>query len=1017
MKLALHMLSILSTLLYMNHLLLVFQSPPITALHPTNETDKLALLAFKDRIDEGPLGVLASWNESSHFCNWTGVLCSKRHEGRVTILNLGSQKLDGSISPHIGNLSFLRKVNLSDNNFKGEIPQQIGLLFRLILVDLSFNKLQGQIPSSMSFCSNLQDIALSDNNLTGEIPIEFQNLSKSLQFLSANGNQLTGRIPQVLGNLSSLSAISLANNNLDGSIPAELGRLLKLRFLQISGNNLSGKVPLSIYNFSSLNFLSITLNQLHGRLFPSDIGFTLPKLQFFYAALNYFYGEIPASLLNATRLEELEIGRNNLSGVLPSNLGSLRNLIRLSFSENQFKSAKGEGLGFLTSLTNCSKLRWLQFYDNHFDGELPISIANLSIKLEEFRAGGSQISGKIPEEIGNLVGLTELGIFSTDIIGEIPSSIGNLKNLSILHLFDNRISGPIPSSLGNITQLLALLLQGNHLNGLIPPSLGNCSQLEHVYLHNNSFSGIIPKQLFSLSHVIELKLSWNSFVGQLPLDLGVGKMTNLVELWVSHNQFSGGIPIALENCLMLQQLQMNDNLFDGGIPPSLKTLKSLVAIDLSNNKLSGQIPEYLKTFPLLQYLNLSFNNFEGELPTGGIFGNVSIFFVAGNPRLCGGIHQLGLPSCKIRDKKLHRLIMLISVTASCSIFLMVSLLVILAYRRSKRKASTSTMVQDPKQFPKISYAELSQATSEFSSSNLIGEGSFGFVYKGNLSQDEMLVAVKVLNLKRRGATKSFMAECETLRNIRHRNLIKIITICSSIDFKGNDFKALVYEFMQNGSLEEWLHPNEDQTGARSLSLIQRLNIVIEVASAIEYLHNYCQPSIVHGDLKPSNVLLDEEMVSHVGDFGLARFLSISQNQSSSMGVKGTIGYVAPEYGMSNKISKYGDVYSFGILLLEMITGKRPTDSIFKDSITIHQFVKTRLPERVIDIIDPSLLQEVQDAKNSKARKMRKGVGVLESLLAVAEVGVVCSMESPSERMEMKEVVTNLYAIRDKFLDR
>ncbi|GKV33883.1 hypothetical protein SLEP1_g42329 [Rubroshorea leprosula] len=626
-----------------------------------------------------------------------------------------------------------------------------------------------------------------------------------------------------------------------------------------------------------------------------------------------------------------------------------------------------------------------------------------------------QISGKIPKEIGNLVGLNALQIATTSITGEIPSSIGKLEKLSDVGLFENRISGSIPSSFGNITQLLILQLHDNYLRGLIPSCMGNCSQLESLRLDSNFLFGNIPKELFSLSHVFELNLSRNSFTGQLPIDLAGGKMTNLVQLNVSHNRLSGGIPSALGDCLMLEGLWMSDNLFEGGIPSSINNLKSLVAIDLSNNKLFGEIPEYFQNFPLLQYLNLSFNNFEGKLPIGRIFGNVSIIFVVGNPRLCGGIHQLGLPSCKIRDKKLHLLIILISVIASCSIFLTVSLLVTFAYKRSKRKASTSTTAQDPKQFPMISYAELSQATNEFSSSNLIGEGRFGSVYKGILSRDGILVAVKVLNLKRRGATKSFMAECETLRNVRHRNLIKIITVCSSIDFKGTSFKDLVYEFMQNGSLEEWLHPNEDQTGARSLSLIQRLNIAVEVASAIEYLHNYCQPSIVHGDLKPSNVLLDEEMVSHVGDFGLARFLSISQNQSSSMGVKGTIGYVSPEYGMSLKISKAGDVYSFGILLLEMITGKTPTDSMFKDNLTIHQLVKTRLPERVTDIIDPSLLQEVQEAEISKAKDMQKGVGVLESLLAVAEVGVVCSMESPSERMEMKEVAAKLYAIRDKFL--
>ena len=210
------------------------------------------------------------------------------------------------------------------------------------------------------------------------------------------------------------------------------------------------------------------------------------------------------------------------------------------------------------------------------------------------------------------------------------------------------------------------------------------------------------------------------------------------------------------------------------------------------------------------------------------------------------------------------------------------------------------MLHTAEQFPMVSYAELSKATNEFSSSNMIGQGRYGSVYKGVLAEDRMSVAIKVINLQQKGASKSFIAECEALRNIRHRNLIKIITLCSSIDFKRADFKALVYEYMQNGSLEEWLHQSKDQVNKVSnLSLIQRLNIAIDVASAVEYLHHHCQPPIVHGDLKPSNVLLDHDMVAHVGDFGLAKFLSVDPlsiafgTQSSSIGIKGTIGYVAP----------------------------------------------------------------------------------------------------------------------------
>ncbi|KAH9717374.1 hypothetical protein KPL71_021787 [Citrus sinensis] len=196
--------------------------------------------------------------------------------------------------------------------------------------------------------------------------------------------------------------------------------------------------------------------------------------------------------------------------------------------------------------------------------------------------------------------------------------------------------------------------------------------------------------------------------------------------------------------------------------------------------------------------------------------------------------------------------------------------------------------------------KLSKATNNFSRSNLIGQGSFGSVYKGIFYENEMIVAVKVINLKQKGASRSFAAECDALRSIRHRNLIKIITICSSIDHNGDDFKALVYEYMESGSLEEWLHQSNDQLGNCTLSLIQRLNIAIDVASAIEYLHHHCQPPIVHGDLKPSNVLLDQDMVAHVGDFGLARILSdqplgtAPRTESSSIGIKGTVGYVAPE---------------------------------------------------------------------------------------------------------------------------
>ncbi|GLT33882.1 hypothetical protein SLA2020_084370 [Shorea laevis] len=1000
-------------------LLLSFQTYPATVLSSVNETDKLALLAIKGRITQDIHGIMNSWNESLHFCDWIGVTCSRRHKGRVTLLSLERRGLFGSIPPQIGNLSFLRGINLAENIFQGQIPQELDRLSRLRFLNLSNNALQGEIPGNLSFCSNLEVLNVSYNMLVGKIPNSLETLGmKRLNTLSVESNKLTGTIPKWLGNASSLVQLSLMTNGLHGSIPGELGKLQNLSYLGVSANNFSGIIPPAIYNISSLIFLRFSHNQFHGKI-PNDIGLTLPNLQVIFCGGNYFTGPLPVSLSNASQLKMIGFQFNNFSGPVPPNLGRLSALERLALAKNQLENIEGDDFSFIASLTNCSKLSILDLGFNQFKGHWPTSIVNLSSRLGFLSILMNQISGRLPDGIGNLIGLTSLNLKQNFLTGEIPNSIGRLERLNELWSSDNQLSGTIPSPIGNLTQLLYLGLDGNNLEGEIPLNLGNCRHLLQVNLAYNNITGSIPKEVIT-STITFLDFSGNILFGLLPLELG--NMTNLISLFLSHNKLSGEIPSTLGNCPMMEDLFMQDNLLTGSIPSTFSALKSLQNLDLSTNNLSGQIPKYFQNLTLLHYLNLSFNEFEGEVPYEGVFGNASAVSVVGNQHLCGGIQKLRLPPCKVqaslkKNKWSHNLKIVIPIV-SCSILLAMLLILIFFTwaRRSKRKAFSMLQTQEP--FPKISYAELSQATNDFSSANLIGEGSFGSVYKGIMGENGMLVAVKVLNLKQKGASKSFVAECEAMRNIRHRNLIKVLTVCSSIDFKGVDFKAIVYEFMQNGNLDEWLHSNEVQVGVQNFSFIGRLKVVIEVAHAIEYLHYHCQPAIVHGDLKPSNILLDHEMVAHVGDFGLARFL-ISSKKTSSLGTIGTIGYVAPEYGMGGKASMAGDVFSFGILLLEMITGKRPTDAIFKDGLNLHQFAKLALPEHVMDIVDPSLLQEIrstdENIQDARRNRRERRVNIKEILITFVRIGVLCSMNSPSDRMEMKDVVVELCIIRDKFL--
>ncbi|XP_029130700.1 probable LRR receptor-like serine/threonine-protein kinase At3g47570 [Cajanus cajan] len=970
----------------------------------------------------GPnIGVFTLENETDYLivkgCNWHGITCNPMHQ-RVIELNLRGYKLKGSISPHIGNLSCMRILRLSNNSFFGNIPQELGRLSHLQYLSVGNNSLVGKIPTNLTCCTHLKHLFLYGNNLIGRIPNEIGSLRR-LQEMYVTRNQLTGGVPSFIGNLSSLTDLVVVENNLEGHIPQEICCLKSLTILLLDINKLAGAFPSCLYNMSSLTRMSAAENMLINGSLPHNMFHTLPNLQTLSISHNQFSGQFPFSITNASNLSKLNIGRNNFVGQIPS-LGRLQDLQKLSLSWNNFGDNSINDLEFLNSLTNCSKLKVLSISYNNFSGHLPNSLGNLSTQLHQLYLGGNQFSGKIPAELGNLKNLILLTMDNSHFKGIIPSSFGKFQKLQVLSLSVNKLSGHIGAFIGNLSQLFFFNIEENMLEGNIPPSIGDCQMLQYLFLSGNNFKGIIPLEVLNLSTLINLTLSENLLSGRIPKE--VGNLKNLNFLDISENRMFGDIPITIGECIMLEHLYLQGNSLHGIIPSSLASLRGLQRLDLSRNFLSGLIPKALENLYFLQYFNASFNMLDGEVPTEGVFRNASELVVTGNTKLCGGISELHLPLCPVKVKKLiakPRKFKLIAVIVSVVAFILVLsiILTICWIRKRNKKPFLDSPTID--QLAKVSYQSLYNGTNGFSTTNMIGSGYFSSVYKGTLELEDKIVAIKVLNLQRKGAHKSFITECNALKNVKHRNLVQILTCCSSTGYKGQEFKALIFEYMRNGSLEQWLHPlTLGADRPMILNLDQRLNIMIDIASALHYLHHECEKLIIHSDLKPSNVLLDDDMTAHVSDFGIARLLltinGTTSKHTSTIGIIGTLGYAPPEYGMGFEVSTCGDMYSFGILMLEMLTGKRPTDEMFQDGQNLCNFVAISFPDNLLQILDPHLIP-THEMIAFKGNDWNLNPNIEKCLVSLFRIGLACSMESPNERMNVVDVTRELNRIRKLFL--
>lgn len=829
---------------------------------------------------------------------------------------------------------------------------------------------------------------LTGNNFSGDIPESFGRF-RSLEVLSLVENLLDGVVPPFLGNVSTLKQLNLSYNPFTPSdIPSELGNLTNLEILWLAGCNLVGRIPDSLGRLSRLTDLDLSLNSLQGA--------------------------IPASITRLSSVVQIELYNNSFSGVLPAGMSNLTSLRLLDASMNKLAGPIPEELCELP-------LESLNLYENLLEGELPTSITK-SPNLFELRLFGNRLSGELPNDLGKNSPLLWIDVSNNQFTGELPESLCEKGVLEELLLIHNSFSGQIPSSLSKCHSLTRVRLANNKFSGEVPAGFWGLPRVYLLELSANSFSGSIAKEIGGASNLSLLIISRNDFTGTIPDEIGLLK--NLVDFSSGDNRLTGPLPGSIVNLTQLGRLDLHNNTLSGELPSGIRFWKKLNELNLADNKISGEIPKEIGHLSVLNYLDLSGNQFYGKVPlelqnlklnqfnlsNNRLSGDLPPMYAkqvykysfVGNPGLCGAFDGLCNNSGNPGNRGYIWLLRSIFILAG-----LVFIIGVVGFYLKYRNFKNAKRAMDKSKWTLMSFHKLGFSEYEIldclDDDNVIGSGSSGKVYKAVLSSGET-VAVKKLwgNSTKasdnrdieKGPTQDdgFEAEVETLGKIRHKNIVKLWCCC-----KTKDCKLLVYEYMPNGSLGDLLHSSKGGL----LDWRMRYKIAVDAAEGLSYLHHDCVPPIVHRDVKSNNILLDGEFGARVADFGVAKVVdSIGKGLKSMSVIAGSCGYIAPEYAYTLRVNEKSDIYSFGIVILELITGRLPVDPEFGEKDLV-KWVCTTLDQKGVDL--------VLDPKLDSCFK--------EEMCKVLNIGLLCTSPLPINRPSMRRVVTLLHEVSSEILPK
>ncbi|CAL5189907.1 unnamed protein product [Lathyrus oleraceus] len=809
-----------------------------------------------------------------------------------------------------------------------------------------------------------------------------------------------------------VTRIQIGRQNLHGTIPRSLNNLTELQHLELQFNNFSGPLP-SLNGLNSLQVFMASSNRF--TVIPGDFFAGMSQLVSVEIDDNPFEPwEIPVSLKDASSLQNFSANNANVKGKLPDFLGDdvfpVLTLLHLAF--------------------------------NNLEGVLPKSFSGL--KVESLWLNGQKSDGKLTgsvEVLQNMTSLTEVWLHSNAFNGPLPGFEG-LKDLEVLSLRDNSFTGVVPSSLVSLKSLKVVNLTNNLFQGPVP-DFGAGVEVDNVK-DSNSFCLSSPgdcdprvQVLLSIVGVMGYPLKFaESWKGNDPCVNWIGITCSDGNISVVNFQkmgLSGVISPEFAKLKSLQRLILSDNNITGLIPNELTTLPMLTQLNVANNHLYGKTPSFKRNVVVTTSGNIDMGKDKSSLSpqgslspngtdvsdgNGGSSGNggkksssrvgLIVFAVVGAVFVASLIGFFVFCLLRLKQKKLSRVqspnALVIhprhSGSDNESVKITVAGSSVSVGGVSEGHAVPNGEVGDIQMVEAgnmvISIQVLRSVTNNFSEKNILGQGGFGTVYKGEL-HDGTRIAVKRMEcgaIAGKGASE-FKSEIAVLTKVRHRHLVALLGYC----LDGNE-KLLVYEYMPQGTLSRYIFNWPDE-GLEPLAWNRRLIIALDVARGVEYLHSLAHQSFIHRDLKPSNILLGDDMRAKVADFGLVR-LAPEGKASIETRIAGTFGYLAPEYAVTGRVTTKVDVFSFGVILMELITGRKALDE--------------SQPEDSMHLV--AWFRRMYLDKDSFRKSIDPTIDINEETLAsihtVAELAGHCSAREPYQRPDMGHAVNVLSSLVEQW---